>query len=124
MCSLRFLKLDTDRDWETTQVRGSISTAQRTTVGEIKDANVLAHNRITLANDGVILARSDFASDSAPSSQLPYLAIISTNDFFLNIQGSANTVPRSMTARVYGVRAKATDASVYAALVQSELLSA
>ena len=106
-----------------TQIRGSISTTQRTDVGSLADSNILAANRIVYSNDGVISSRSDFASDSAPSSQLPYLAIIATNDFFLNIQGTANTVPRSMTARIYGVRAKA-DASVYAALVQSELLSA
>ena len=55
-----------------TAVRGSISTTQRTTVGDISDSNVLAHNRITINNDGAaLLARSDFASDSAPASQLP-----------------------------------------------------
>ncbi len=107
-----------------TVVKGSISTTQRTNVGDLSDANVLAHNRITISNDGAaLLSRSDFASDSAPSSQLPYLAIIATNDFFLNIEGANNTVARSMTARIYGVRAKA-DSNIYAALVQSELLSA
>ena len=39
-----------------------------------------------------------------------------------NIQGSNNTSAKEMQARVYGVRARA-DASVYAALVQSEVLS-
>ena len=107
----------------TTLVKGSISTTERTTVGTLSDSNILAVNRITVANDGAILSRSDFASDSAPSSQLPYLAIIATNDFYLNIEGGANTVARSMFARVYGVRAKA-DANIYSALVQSELLSA
>lgn len=106
-----------------TQVLGSISTTERTSVGNLASSNVIAHNRITYSNDGVISSRSDFASDSAPSTQLPYLAIIATNDFFLNIQGGANTVARSMAARVYGVRAKA-DANIYSALVQSELLSA
>jgi hypothetical protein len=107
----------------TTAVKGSISTTRRTTVGNLSDSNILATNRITIANDGAVLARSNFASDSAPATTLPYLAIIATNDFFLNIEGTANTGARSMTARVFGVRAKA-DASVYAALVQSELLSA
>jgi len=107
-----------------TFIRGSISTTQRTTVGDISDSNVLAHNRINIQNDGVGLAtRGAFASDSTPSTQLEYVAIIATNDFFLNIQGAANATARSMTARIYGVRAKA-DANIYAALVQSELLSA
>ena len=107
-----------------TTIKSSISTTTRTSVGNLSDSNVLAHNRINIQNDGAALAtRGDFASDSAPATQLPYLAIIATNDFFLNIEGTGNTVARSMSARVYGVRARA-DASVYAALVQSELLSA
>ena len=105
-----------------TAVLGSVSTTTRTTVGTIANSNVLAHNRITLNEAGGQFTRSAFASDSVPTSQLPYLAIIATNDFFLNIQGTNNTSARQMSARVYGVRARA-DASVYAALVQSELLS-
>lgn len=107
-----------------TSIKSSISTTQRTNVGNLSDSNVIAHNRITIQNDGVGLAtRGDFSSDSGPATQLEYLAIIATNDFFLNIEGTANSLARSMTARIYGVRAKA-DASIYAALVQSELLSA
>ena len=64
-----------------------------------------------------------YASDSGPSTQLPYLGIIATNDFFLNIAGTNNTAVLFGNARVYGVRAKA-DAAIYAALVQSEQLSA
>jgi len=107
-----------------TVVKGSVSTTERTSVGTIADSNVLAQNRITVANDGVgLLSRSAFASDSTPTGQLDYIAIIATNDFFLNIEGANNASGRSMYARMYGVRARA-DASVYAALVQSELLSA
>ena len=109
----------------TTFIKSSVSTTARTSVGDLSDSNVIAHNRITIQNDGAaLLARGEFKSDSAPATQLPYLAIISTNDFFLNIEGSNNTLARSMNAKVYGVRARATDPSVYAALVQSELLSA
>jgi hypothetical protein len=108
----------------TTQIKSSISSTQRTTVGDLSDSNVLAINRITIQNDGVAGAtRGSFASDSAPGTQLDYLAIISTNDFFLNIEGGNNTNARSATCRVYGVRATASS-SIYAALVQSELLSA
>ena len=108
----------------TTQLKSSISTTLRTTVGDLSDSNVLAVNRITIQNDGLGGAtRGQFSSDSAPGTQLDYLAIISTNDFFVNIEGGNNIVARSATCRVYGVRARA-DASIYAALVQSELLSA
>ena len=106
-----------------TLIQGSVSTTARTSVGSIANSNVLAHTRVTLENDGPEFYRSFFASDSAPSTTLPYLAIIATNDFFLNIEGTSNTAARRMNARVYGARAKASS-EVYAALVQSELLSA
>ena len=106
-----------------TVANGSLSTTARTTVGGLQDSNVMASNRIEIQSAGGETVRGQFSSDSSPATQLDYLAIISTNDFHLNIQGTNNTAGRSLIARVYGVRAKA-DASVYAALVQSELLSA
>ena len=101
----------------------SLSTTRRLSVGDISDSNVLANSRIEIQSAAGEVVRGDYSSDSAPATQLPYVAIISTNDFFLNIQGTNNTLARFGHCRVYGVRAKA-DASVYAALVQSELLSA
>ena len=102
----------------------SISTTERTTIGGIGKSNVLAHNRIRIQNDGGALAvRGAYASDSGPSTQLAYLGIIATNDFFVNIEGAGNVGNISGNARLYGFRAKA-DSSIYAALVQSELLSA
>ena len=101
----------------------SVSTTARTTVGGLQDSNVLASNRIEIQSAAGETVRGQFSSDSSPPTQLEYLGIIATNDFFLNLQGTNNTQARSVIARVYGVRAKA-DASIYAALVQSELLSA
>lgn len=106
-----------------TVIKASISSTLRTDVGNLAQSNVLAINRITIQDNGITATRGQFGSDSAPGTQLDYLAIISTNDFFVNIEGSNNTNARSATCRVYGVRAKA-DSSIYAALVQSELLSA
>ena len=59
----------------------------------------------------------------APATSLDYLAIISTNDFFLQIVGGNNAGAKGGNIKVYGYRATAT-AAVYAALVQSEVLSA
>ena len=106
-----------------TAINASLSTTARTTVGGLQNSNVLASNRISYQSAAGETTRGQFASDSSPSTMLEYLGIIPTNDFFLNIEGSNNTSARSVIARVYGVRARA-DASVYAALVQSELLSA
>ena len=108
----------------TTLSQGSVSTTARTSVGSLASANVIAQSRIETQDNGVTAVTNEYSSDSAPSTMLPYLNIIATNDFFLNVQGSpANPSPMNLNARVYGVRARA-DASVYAALVQSELLSA
>ena len=107
----------------TTAINLSLSTTQRTNVGGMENSNVLANNRIQIQSAGGEVVRGAYASDSAPGTQLEYVGIIATNDFYLNIIGSNNTLARFGKARVYGVRAKASSA-IYAALVQSELLSA
>ena len=102
----------------------SISTTERTNVGSIGNSNVLAHSRIELQNDGAALVvRGEYKSDSGPSTQLAYLGIIATNDFYINSDGTGNVGNTTGAARLYGFRARA-DASIYAALVQSEVLSA
>ena len=52
-----------------------------------------------------------------------YIGIIATSDAFLNIVGLNNNNAKQARVRVYGYRAKA-EAAVYAALVQSQSLSA
>jgi len=108
----------------TTLVDASISSTARTAVGDISNSNVIASaNRsiIGLAgNTGYAFDRED-PLFSAISED--YLAIVATNNMFLNIQGTANGNAKSVRVRVYGYRASASS-SVYAALVQSELLSA
>lgn len=105
-----------------TNNRFSISTTERTSVGTLADNNVLAQSRIVTQELGGAAVTNQFASDSAPSTQLEYIGIIATNDFFLNIQGQNNVGVMSGFSKLYGVRGTASS-SVYAALVQSELLS-
>ena len=62
----------------------------------------------------------------APPASMDYLHVIATNDFYVNLNvGGLYTAGQQagIEFRVYGYRAVA-DASTYAALVQSELLSA
>lgn len=105
-----------------TVTRGTVSTTQRTATGGLAQSNVLASSRIETQEAGGASVTNEYASDSAPATMLEYIGIIATNDFYLNISGANNTASKVLQARVYGVRAKA-DASVYASLVQSELLS-
>jgi hypothetical protein len=58
-----------------------------------------------------------------PPSTLEYIGIIATNDFFVGIQGTANLGAKGVSGKLYGYRAVAS-ADIYAALVQSEVLSA
>ena len=107
-----------------TLTQASISTTERTSVGSLNASNVLAASRIETQDvGGTSSVTNEYSSDSAPATQLEYLGIIATNDFYVNILGSAaHAAAKTMNCRVYGVRARA-DASVYAALVQSEVLS-
>jgi hypothetical protein len=102
----------------------SLSSTRRTTIGGIDFPNVIASKRIvtqSVTGDGSVT--NEYVATDSPASNLDYIAIVATNDFFLNIEGSNNAGPLSANARVYGYRARA-DAAIYAALVQSEALSA
>jgi hypothetical protein len=108
----------------TTGMNASLSSTQRTSPGTIADSNVIGAANRTIVGQGALTGipfdREDplFASMSED-----YLGIIATNNMFLNIAGFNNGNVKSARCRVYGYRASAT-AAVYAALVQSELLSA
>ena len=108
-----------------TNVRGSLSTTSRTVIGGLKDSNVMAVARDDIRVDalgnegGVAFSRM---SGETPATALEYLGIIATNDFFLQIIGVNNQQAKFCSAKVYGYRARA-DAAIYAALVQSEVLT-
>lgn len=108
----------------TTQVSMSISTTERSSVGGLDKSNVLAVANITTINLGDTSAVThSYSSTESPHAQLEYIGIIATNDFFLNIEGQGNTAAKAGNARLWGYRAQA-DAATFAALTQSELLSA
>ena len=62
-------------------------------------------------------------AQDAPPASMEYLHIIATNDFFGQIVGLNNVNVKSLSGRIFGVRAQAS-ADIFAALTQSELLSA
>lgn len=110
-----------------TAVLGTLSTTSRTTIGTLADSNVMAEARDSIQVDEVSPTPNAVAfsrmSGETPATALEYLGIIATDNFFLQIQGNDNQNAKAMTCKVYGYRARA-DAAVYAAIVQSELLSA
>ena len=108
-----------------TVVSTSLSTTTRTAVGTIGTSDVILAVREDILGGA---AEWNFARTAAPMSDvtsgtsMDYLAIISTSNFFVQCQGTANTVAKGVNYRLIGYRAKA-DADTYAALVASEVLS-
>jgi hypothetical protein len=106
----------------------SLTTTSQSGVSSLANANCLATARLDIRTDGALGAASAgvaFSRTSAesPSTLLEYLGIIATNDFFIQIQGQGNTAAKGVTGKLYGYRARA-DATIYSALVSSEVLSA
>ncbi len=100
------------------------STSQTGTVG-LGNSNCLAQGRKDIRAGGFVDGGVGFtrAADSTPVGDVPYIGIISTNNFFVSITGANNAAPKTLSGRVWLARARA-DAATYAALVQSEVLSA
>lgn len=100
----------------------SVSTVERTTIGGLSESNCLAHGYMKIESRSQGVASNEYSSTDTPHAMLDYIAIIATNDFYINIQGNNNLTAKAANCRVWGYRARA-ESSVYAALVQSELLS-
>ncbi len=107
-----------------TAMQGALTTTSRTALPNLSDSACLAVKQTRIRAAGFVDGGVGFTtgSNESPATQLEYVGIIATNDFFIQIQGSNNAAQHSMSGKMYGVRARA-DASVYAALVQSEVLS-
>lgn len=108
----------------TTSVNGSVSVTSQTAVIGISNTRCLARATKLIAQSAGTVDGAAFTSNegNTPNAMLDYIGIIATDDFFIQVEGSNNTVVRSCGVRIWGYRARA-DASTYAALVQSELLS-
>lgn len=114
-------------DAVTTAVNASLSTTSRTTIGFISDTNVVATANKAIVGAGATPGGNVYVPttslDTPPSSAIAYIGLVSTNNFFVQVQGTNNSAALGTSYRVWGARARVKDASVYAALVQSELLS-
>jgi len=106
-----------------TAVGCSLTTTSQSSVVNLGNANCLATGALNIRSSGVTAVSFTRQAAESPSSQLDYLGIIATNDFFVQITGTANAGAKSVSGKVYGYRARAT-ADIFAALVQSEVLSA
>jgi len=107
-----------------TSLRGNISSTEQTAMVGLEETNCIAETQKAIRTDAVNAVPFQRAAEESYSvNSLDYIGIISTNNFHASVQGTGNTSVKSMAGRLWGYRAKA-DASTYAALVQSEVLSA
>ena len=109
-----------------TKTQGSLSNTSRSDTGNISNSNVFAAGIQAIraagfADSGV--GFSKVSPETPTAANLDNIGILATDNFFAQIDGDNNLIPKTMNFKVYGYRAKA-DAATYAALVQSELLSA
>jgi hypothetical protein len=105
------------------QVRSALTTTSQTVMPNLGNSNCLVRTTDAIKSDGVISVSFSQQALETPPSTLEYIGIIATNDFFIQTQGSNNVGAKGTAGKLYGYRAVAS-ADIYAALVQSEVLSA
>lgn len=106
--------------------RASVTSTSQTALATLASTNTIAEAQLAIRGDAAQPANSvsfQRAAEESYTGMLDYVALIATNNFFVQVQGTGNAGAKSVAGRVYGYRARA-DASTYAALVQSEVLSA
>lgn len=106
-----------------TEVRALVASTSSPIMRTLANSNVIAEASQAIRSAGGEAVSFTRAAEESFSGSLDYIALISTNNFFLSIQGTNNGKTSSVNGRIFGFRARA-DSSTYAALVQSEVLSA
>ena len=103
----------------------SLTRTSQTAVQTLANSNTLAAGNKSIRAAGFVDGGVGFSAlpQDTPSSYIEYIGIIATNDFFVQVEGIGNLNPKGVSGRLYGARAKASS-DIYAALVQSEVLSA
>ena len=108
-----------------TRTNGALTTTSQLSMPTLANANCLSTIKEAIRADGFGDGGVGFttAALETPPSTLEYIGIIATNDFFVQVEGANNIGPKVLSGKLYGYRAIAS-ADIYAALVQSEVLSA
>ena len=108
---------------QTTETRATVSSTSATDIQSLANTNVLAEAGLAIVTDAAMAVSFTRAAEESYSGAVDYIGLIATNNFFVGLKGPNNLTAKSVNGRVWGYRARA-DATTYAALVQSEVLSA
>ena len=106
-----------------TETQAAVTATSQTAMATLEATNTISVASLSIRADATMAVSFTRAAEESYSGNLSYVSLIATNNFFVACKGTNNTAARNVTGRVWGYRAKA-DASTYAALVQSEVLSA
>jgi len=107
------------------QVKAYVSTTSQSVAPGIDNSNVLGSQRLSIQAAGSVDSGVGFdqLGGTTPTGALMNIGIIATNNFFIGVDSTNCINLKATNVRLYGYRARA-DAATYAALVQSEVLSA
>ena len=107
------------------QTQCSLTTTSQSAVTQLSNANCLATATLDIRAGGFVDGGVGFTRNGmeTPPATLDYIGIIATNDFFVQVKGFGNLLEKGVFGKMYGYRAQASS-DIYAALVQSEVLSA
>ena len=106
-----------------TGLNAAMTTTSQTEMPTLSDTNCLAVSESQIRASALTSVGFQSTSMDTPPAGLEYIGVIATNNFFLQVEGFANVGAKLLQGKLYGYRARA-DASIYSALVQSEVLSA
>ena len=108
-----------------TNVGAAITSTTSATLSTLSNTNTIAVSQLDIRAAGFVDGGVGFsrAAQESYTGDLDYISLIATNNFFVGIAGAGNLGVKQVNGRIFGYRARA-DASTYAALVQSEVLSA
>tara|TARA_R110000824_G_scaffold351772_1_gene538800 strand:- start:402 stop:908 length:507 start_codon:yes stop_codon:yes gene_type:complete len=108
-----------------TQSSMSLTATSKTGIATLADSQCIARSQIKFQGAGyadygaVVISKTP----ETPTGSLDYIAIVATNNVFVQVKGAGNVGTIGGTGRMWGYRARA-DTGTYAALIQSEVLSA
>ena len=104
-----------------------LSVTSQTGITGLENSNILARgeNAVSFGTDaaGNVAVPFSHMSNDTPTGDVDYIGIIATPNCYLAVDSTGQVSAKAVAMRMWGYRAKA-DAATYAALVQSEVLSA
>ena len=108
-----------------TTTSAQLTSTSQTGIVYLSNSNCLAVSERQIRAAGFVDGGVGFShmSGETPTGDVDAIGLIATNNFFVAVKGTANAAAKGVSGRLWGYRARA-DASTYAALVQSEVLSA